>query len=424
MTHITRVFALTLVILFACSAGLAACAPANEAVLAVTSEQSSSATAIPSLTKEQKANMVWIGKDFQACYPMEVFVFYGNIDGKNRLIWTYLEDKQSKRTYSFYEPFSATELIAYDLINREYLFTLSFSQDSLQTDAGSFYRYITDLSPELVNSTFSSSESLLNLEALYDMAGINNTEVQNFDSLINGFIYVEPNTIGSWEKSRAVEAYCAATPEDYLLPFWEYIPNTVKPENLDSISPFSTPALKTELTVSEIISIFNIQNPEERVPVNTILFIYYTIPNQITGESELPQIAFLTAYSAYDNQGDEVLATRSLWDEKDVFTIKEIGEYYEYYLDNSDPFIVNTKFNSLSPKILFFSGPANLFNLDSIFNDCGEILNRSSEEYAQFSRTFLNFKSSMETHMSKIDIARMFLGCINYDTLAKADSFN
>ena len=43
MTRINRVFALVLVIIFACTAGLAACAPANEAVLASTPEPTATA---------------------------------------------------------------------------------------------------------------------------------------------------------------------------------------------------------------------------------------------------------------------------------------------------------------------------------------------------------------------------------------------
>ena len=44
MTHIARVLAAVLAILFACTAGLAACAPANEAVLATTPEPTATAT--------------------------------------------------------------------------------------------------------------------------------------------------------------------------------------------------------------------------------------------------------------------------------------------------------------------------------------------------------------------------------------------
>jgi len=221
---------------------------ADVAVVVDQPEQTPSPTPVPtpSLTMEQKAAMVWMGEDFQTCYPMDVFVFFGNINGNNRLIWACLEDKQSKQIYSSYAPFSATELCAYDLINREYLFTLSFPQDSLQTDSWDFYKYITDLSPELVNSTFSSSESLLNLEFLYDMAGIDTLEVHNVGPLINGYIYVEPNAIGPWDKSRAVEAYCAVTPEDYILPYWEYVPNTVKPDNSDSINASASTPLPAE----------------------------------------------------------------------------------------------------------------------------------------------------------------------------------
>jgi len=177
--------------------------------------------------------MVWMGDDIQTCYPMDVIVFSGTVNGKNRLIWTCLEDKQSKQTYSLIEPFSATELCVYDLFNREYLFTLSFPQNSLQSSAWDLFNFITDLSPALSNAVFDSSMDLFNLEALYQIAGIDTAEIENVGIIYN-YIYVETNSIGPWDKSKAIEAYCAVTPDEYVLPYWEYVPNTIMPENFYS----------------------------------------------------------------------------------------------------------------------------------------------------------------------------------------------
>jgi len=217
--------------------------PPVTAEVAVTGDQpeqtsSPSPEPTPSLTMEQKAAMVWMEEDFQTCYPFYVFIFNANINGRNRLIWTCLEDELTKRKYDFQDPFTATKLIAYDLINREYLFTLSFPETSLEINSWYFYKYITAVSPALKDSTFSSSANLFQLDKLYDKESIIKTEkeIKNVVSMIDGYIYVTPNTIGSWDKSRAVEAYCAVTPEDYILPYWEYIPNAVKPEDLDSFN--------------------------------------------------------------------------------------------------------------------------------------------------------------------------------------------
>ena len=242
MNHITRVLALVLVIIFACTSGLTACAPASEAVLAATQDPTPTATATPtpspaptpSLTMEQKAAMVWMGVDYQTCYAMEVYVFSGKVNGKTRLIWTTLEDKQINRTYSLYEPFSTTELCAYDLFNHEYLFTLKLPQNALQTDQMYLFRYITDVSPALSNSTFYISMNLLNLDFLYSIVGIYSAEIQDVGALIDSYIYIEPDAIGQWYKSRALEAYCAVTPEEYILPYWDYVPDTVMPENFYS----------------------------------------------------------------------------------------------------------------------------------------------------------------------------------------------
>ena len=108
------------------------------------------------------------------------------------------------------------------------------------------YKYITDLSPALSNATFNFSMNLLNLDVLYSIVGIYAAEIQDVGALINSYIYTEPNTIGSWDKSKAIEAYCAVTPSEYILPYWEYVPDTVMPDNFystDASLPTSTPAV-------------------------------------------------------------------------------------------------------------------------------------------------------------------------------------
>ena len=202
-----------------------------------TQEQTPSPSPAPAplLTMEQKAAMVWTGDNYESCYPMNIIVFPGTVNGENRLIWTYLKDKQGLNDYFAFEPFDATELLVYDLLNREYLFTISLPQGTLVPDPFEFTQYITDRSPAMSNFTFHSSMDVMNLAVLYSVAEIDSAEIQDVDGLINSYIFIEPNTIGQWNKSKAIEAYCAVTPEDYILPYWEYVPNTVKPVDFDSI---------------------------------------------------------------------------------------------------------------------------------------------------------------------------------------------
>ena len=54
---------------------------------------------------------------------------------------------------------------------------------------------------------------------------------------------MEPNAIGQWDKKTAVEAFAAVTPCDYILPYWEYVPDTAMPADFYSVDAGSEPAI-------------------------------------------------------------------------------------------------------------------------------------------------------------------------------------
>lgn len=193
------------------------------------------------------------------------------------------------------------------------------------------------------------------------------------------------------------------------------------PSPTSTPAPVLTPAIKKDLTNEEIIELFDMKNPEEVIPINALLFIYYEIPGKNPSDPPIPQIAFLDSYNAKDEKGNEIRVARCLWSEKDVFSIKETGDYLELYLDSAEPVIINEKFKSLSPKILWFAGEV---NLALIFEDRKDILSVDQEEYTLHQSLFMNVQKFAETKMSKIDFAKMILGFVNYDVIAKADSFD
>ena len=259
----TASISILLIFLIIFSAG---CAGSHESTLSEPSEQTSAAipedtpspapsqspSPTPALTMEQKASMVWMGDDYQACYPSDIVVFSANVKGQNKLIWTCIEDKQVNRSYSYFEPFSSNELRIYDLFNREYLFTLSLPINALAANkVSAFYQYIIDISPALENATFLNSDSVLNLEELYKKANVDITNIPNIGSVINSYIYNESNTISPWDKSKALQAFCAITPEGYVLPYWELIPSLSMPENVNSIDVFVRASVPVERYTEE-----------------------------------------------------------------------------------------------------------------------------------------------------------------------------
>ncbi len=263
MKHFSRIISaiLALAVMFAvlCSA----CAPNQSVAPAATPEPTATAvpTATPtaqptlSLSMEQKAAMIWVGDHYRTYYPTDVFVFYGNIDGTDRLIWTSLENPETKENYSLIDSEYASELYAYDLFNHKYLFALNVPQDLLTNpQVKEFYKYIKDISPSLKNASFRASQGILKLSDLYKDNNINYDEIGNVYLLSYSYIYQDRGAIGPWNMEKAIEAFSAVTPSDYILPYWEFIPDTVMPPDfyaLDSSVAAAEPTPMPELTFEQ-----------------------------------------------------------------------------------------------------------------------------------------------------------------------------
>ena len=261
MTHITRVFALVLIILFTCTAGLTACTPANEAVLTNTPEQSPTAapsvspsavtaptpSPVPpeSLTDKQIREIVWNGTDnLFGQYPDKIYAFYIELNGAGKLLWA---EKESNPGGGGFDLF--------DVFNGEFLFHVSIPiEEEAKVTPADFPKYIDEVNEMLQNFNVVAAGKLLEISDIYLKNNINSVKTEDLYEALTSHFYKASSGFYVSSKEELLDAFIDITPPQYILPIWEYVPSAVTPDSyFNPPSPTLIPAPELTLEQKELL---------------------------------------------------------------------------------------------------------------------------------------------------------------------------
>lgn len=188
-----------------------------------------------------------------------------------------------------------------------------------------------------------------------------------------------------------------------------------------SPTPSPTPTPKIELTNEEIVKLLGIEQPDDLVDLATISLVVFTIVDE--NGNEVPKIELVRTYSngKKDSNGNEIDFIQSLWSDKDLFFVSEIGTFISDYLVNGEPMITNTRLQSLSAEILDFTGVPNIEYVEA---DLGYMLSTDTKEYHAFFDVFFNATPESNTQLTRLEVAKLYLDLIGYDLCARAEYYD
>ncbi len=198
----------------------------------------------PVLTVDQKKMMVWMGEDYSGYVPASLTLFYAERNGEGRLIWATKEPSATQGVFSFYEVF-----------NRQLLLQITVPMDDqLKANPNTYTKYISQLGESFSDYTFIASGKLFEIDELFTKNKLSTGGVVDPYAAISSYIEEETFGLYPWSKEKLLSAYVDSTPTQYLLPFWEYVPNAVTPADFDNPptpAPAATPmpALSREQAV-------------------------------------------------------------------------------------------------------------------------------------------------------------------------------
>lgn len=223
----------------------------------------------PTLTDAQKKMMVWMGEDYSVYAPISIFVFYAEVNGEGRLIWASKEATATQGVFNFYEVF-----------NRQLLFQIAVPmEDQLKANPKTYPKYISEVSEPFSQYTFLTSCKLLDIYDVFDANSLSTAGTGDPYAAISS--YIADGTYGTsvWTKEKMMGAYIDSTPIQYLLPFWEYVPNAVTPADFDNPStpaPAATPM--PALSREQAILLMGVDDDfEPGYPFGQITVYYYLL---------------------------------------------------------------------------------------------------------------------------------------------------
>lgn len=185
----------------------------------------------PKLTDEQKKLMVWMGEDYGGYAPTNIILFYAEFNGEGRLIWAVKEPTATQGVFNFYEAF-----------NRQLLFQVTVPMDDqLKANPNTYTKYISQVGESFSQYTFLTSCKLFDIDDLFIKNNLSATATVDPFMAIYSYIDEESYGVYPWTKDKMLSAYIDSTPAEYLLPFWEYVPNAVTPADFDN-PPTPAPA--------------------------------------------------------------------------------------------------------------------------------------------------------------------------------------
>ena len=249
MTRSIRVFALVITIVLACSACLTACAPVSNVVKGSTPETGSTATAAPtpiatpspspvppeSLTYKQKADMIGSRVGWGSLNkPSRIYIFYLESKDQDRLVWVKQEEYPSSNGFNLL-----------DVFNGEILFHVSIDPKDIGKVTPSEYpKYVDHINDSLSQYSIVAAGKMLDINDLYANNKIEFTGAGKPYDALSPYLRKTQTSFDDWSIKETLAAFIDATPAQYILPIWEYIPNAVTPDsyfNPPSPTPVLTP---------------------------------------------------------------------------------------------------------------------------------------------------------------------------------------
>jgi hypothetical protein len=198
----------------------------------------------PALSIDQKKMMVWMGEDYIGYVPASLTLFYAERNGEGRLIWATKEPSATQGVFDFYEVF-----------NRQLLLQITVPMDDqLKANSNTYVKYISQFGESFSDYTFIASGKLFEIDEFLARNKLSTGEIVNPYAAISSYVEEESYGLYPWSKEKLLSAYVDSTPTQYLLPFWEYVPNAVTPADFDNPptpAPAATPmpALSREQAV-------------------------------------------------------------------------------------------------------------------------------------------------------------------------------
>ena len=418
MTQITRVFALTLVILFACTAGLAACAPANVAVPVNTPEPTPTAaptatptakpTAIPtpssvptqspspvppeSLTFKQKSDMIGsrVGLNV-VTNPSRIYIFYLESKDQKRLVWVKKESNP---------PGNGFDLL--DVFNDEILFHVSIEpKDQAKVTPSEFPKYVDRMNESLSHYSIVAAGKLLDINDLYTSIKIDSSGTGNPYDALSQYLKKAQAGFVDWSRDEILVAFIDVTPAQYILPIWEYVPNAVTPSSYFN-PPSPTPVLTPTPTVSPIPDSYKNQ-------VLPLLGIVEDFEPIALGALEIFELSFgnitgrIWGYKNTRADDSSKYDIHSLCNDEYLFTIDipnrtAVSDDYMYLVDSSK----NLKNLKLINSTALVDMARNYEYIGISYNDCQEIKDI-------FSRYEEDPEGTMYTYLSKEQVIDLII---------------
>ncbi|MEN6339781.1 MAG: hypothetical protein ABFD03_06610 [Clostridiaceae bacterium] len=256
------------------SSAVPAATPEIAAVLTPTSEPTPTPTPspvpTPTLTDEQKKIMIWMGEDYSGYAPTNIILFYAEFNGEGRLIWAIKEPSATQGVFNFYEAF-----------NRQLLFQVTVPmEDQLKANPNTSTKYISQLGESFSGYTFVDSGKLFDIDQVYLDNNLDFSEIGAPCMTLFSYIDEESYGVYPWTKEEMLSAYIGSTPTEYLLPFWEYVPNAVTPADFDnppSPAPAATPM--PALSREQAILLMGVDDDFEEGYLFGQISIYYYLLN-------------------------------------------------------------------------------------------------------------------------------------------------
>ncbi|MPN06503.1 hypothetical protein SDC9_153759 [bioreactor metagenome] len=207
------------------------------------STDASVATPIPAdvYTQEQK-NLMLDSKPNQNLLSVgSINAFFCKINGNKRIIWTvsYQNSNESNDDFEVHDYHS--------VFNNEYLFSLRFPMGELSNGiiTSQVWKYFLKSSPQLEGLELFGSNSIIDLSKSYAEWGIPYAGNEFIDALATAW---EEGDFSGLDQpitqDDIAKLYLDTVPDAYIMPFWEYVPNAVTPDEL------FTPALESSPTAA------------------------------------------------------------------------------------------------------------------------------------------------------------------------------
>ena len=186
-----------------------------------------------SLTYKQKKDMVWSGtSNLFGQIPARIYIFYIEFNGAGKMIWAEKPFNPGSGGFDLF-----------DVFNGEFLFHVSIPlEDEAKVTPSDFPKYIDEINETIRQYEIVAAGKLLDISDIYLNNKIDFLKIGDpYEVLISHF-QKTPSSFNVSSKDELLDAFIEVTPAQYILPFWEYIPNAVTPYSyFNPLSP--TPIL-------------------------------------------------------------------------------------------------------------------------------------------------------------------------------------